>query len=114
MHAYFPLADPFDVYHDITLNHPAYHGGVQGKLDWILATRDTLRASRHELIDRHFQASDHRGLLVEYQLEAQHGPTTRHPAWRNVFRMATKAALLFVVVIVVVFATRTVQGAFEE
>jgi endonuclease/exonuclease/phosphatase family metal-dependent hydrolase len=114
MHAYFPLADPFDVYHDITLNHPAYHGGVQGKLDWILATRDTLHVSRHELIDRHFKASDHRGLLVEYQLEAQHGPMTQHPAWRNVFRMATKAALLFVVVIVVVFVTRTVQGAFKE
>jgi len=94
MHKNFPLADPFDVYYDITLNNPQYHGLVQGKFDWMLATRRTLRPTKFWRINDDFKASDHRGLVVEYEIDSElpaSVPSIRQPWWRGVYRTCVRA-----------------------
>ena len=48
--------DPFDVYHDVTLNNPKYFGLVQGKLDWVLL--GGLDATQTAIGNHDYAASD--------------------------------------------------------
>jgi endonuclease/exonuclease/phosphatase family metal-dependent hydrolase len=99
----FPLHDPFDVYNDVTLNHPTYRGFVQGKLDWLLSTSQTMRPIRYRMFNMDFAASDHRGLVAEYELVDRHDPVVRgdppvrrlqQPWYRAPMRVVTQALMV--------------------
>lgn len=62
------LYDPFGSYSVITLNNPAYHGFVQGKLDWMLLSNAS--ASELQVINEDYSASDHKGLAAEVRLSS--------------------------------------------
>ena len=95
----YPLADPFDIYNDVTLNNPAYKGFVQGKFDWLLATRRTLCPQAQRIVNKDYRASDHAGLVVDYSIDTpvpNSVPSVRQPAWRNVMRWGVRLGQVWI------------------